>query len=125
LVRESVSVIVESAVSFLISRHRFEDDTKLAGIIYLHRVTDPLPEGNFQWILEQFSKLCDVKSLKIAIVPNMWRKIDWGIKSTQERYLASHDRYVKAVLDNGAKIVPHDDTRKSAHEVIRKLLRNR
>lgn len=109
----------------LIPRHRYEDDTRLAGIIYLHKVTDVLPHGNFQWILEQFSRVCEVRDSKIAIVPNMWRKTDWGTKSNQEQYLASHDLYVKAVLDSGAKIVPHDDTRKSALEVIQKVLRNR
>ncbi len=107
---------------FLIPRHRFEDDTKLEGIIYLHKVTDVLPQGDFQWTLGQLSKLCEVKNPKITIVPNMWKKIEWEIESTREQYLACHDRYVKAVLDSGAKIAPHDNT---AHDVIWKLLRNR
>ena len=52
----------------------------------------------------------------------MWGEVTHEVGETRERELASI--FLKPALDKGAKMVPHHNTERSAHDVIRHIMNN-
>ena len=70
-----------------------------------------------------FRKLCGESALKnVVLVTNMWKEVPSIIGTARESELSSN--FFKAALDKGAQMVRHHDTRKSAHDIIREIMKN-
>ncbi|KAG5636062.1 hypothetical protein H0H81_009233 [Sphagnurus paluster] len=92
----------------------------LSGVIYMHRILDNRMGGISSRNFKMFRNLCGDKTLEnVAIVTNMWAGVDLHIGEAREKELASKDMFFKPVLDKGAKLVRHDHTLESAHNIIR------
>lgn len=98
----------------------------LAGIIYLHRISDVRVGGVTKRNFSVFRKLCGESTLKnAAVVTNMWtpnasdaiREIEEG----RETELATKPAFFKHALDNGARMARHYNTTQSAHAIIRQF----
>jgi len=70
-----------------------------------------------------FRRLCGDSTLKnVVLVTNMWGKVKQDVGEARERELS--DKFFKAALDKGARLVRHHDTIESSHDVIRRIMEN-
>lgn len=98
---------------------------KLSGIIYMHRISDFRMGGISRRNFNMFRKLCGEGALKnVLIVTTMWGLVDPAVAESRETELKSDDRLFKPVLDKGAIMVRHDNTRQMAHAIINRILQN-
>ena len=102
---------------------RYEHGTKLAGIIYIHRISDERFTGISVRNFRMFRKLCGDSTLKnVVIVTNMWGKVEEGVGKAREEELSVI--YFKPALDKGAQLARHHNTTQSSHDVIRRIMKN-
>jgi len=97
--------------------------SKLAGVIYVHRISDKRFSGIAGRNFKIFRELCGEASLKnVVLATNMWGEVSHEVGEARERELASN--FLKPALDKGAQMVRHHNTEQSAHEVIRRIMNN-
>lgn len=71
-----------------------------------------------------FRELCGDTTLRnVVLVTNMWGEVSRDIGESREDELSTN--FFKSVLDKGAQMVRHHNTTQSAHEIIRRIMRNR
>ena len=71
-----------------------------------------------------FRELCGDSTLKnVILVTNMWGEVTQDVGEARERELTTN--FFKAVLDKGAQLARHHNTAKSAHDIIRCIIKNR
>lgn len=103
----------------------FEQGHKLSGIIYMHRITDSRMGGIARKNFSMFRKLCGDKTLKnVMLVTNMWGEVDPALGATREVELQTDDLLYKNVLDLGARMRRHENTKESALEIIQEIINN-
>ncbi|RDB26374.1 GTP-binding protein A [Hypsizygus marmoreus] len=103
----------------------YENGKKLAGVIYIHRISDFRMGGISTRNFKMFRELCGETSLKnVVIVTNMWGEVSKQVGEAREAELISQDMFFKPVLDKGAKIERHENTRESAHRILEYLISN-
>ena len=97
--------------------------TTLAGVIYVHRISDNRFGGITGRNFSLFRKLCGESTLRnVVLVTNMWERGSWEYNEARENELSS--RFFKPALDKGAQMVRHHNTAQSAHDIIRMITRN-
>ena len=70
-----------------------------------------------------FRKLCGESTLKnVVLVTNMWEEDSQDISEAREKQLSG--KFFKSALDKGAQMVRHHNTTKSAHDIVRKIMKN-
>ncbi|KAI6098405.1 P-loop containing nucleoside triphosphate hydrolase protein [Pisolithus croceorrhizus] len=103
----------------------YEQGAKLAGIIYMHRISDFRMSGTSKRNFRIFRELCGESTLNnVLIVTNMWGNVDSKTGEERERELATNDKLFKPVLEKGARLLRHDNTEASAHAILRNLINN-
>jgi DNA segregation ATPase FtsK/SpoIIIE-like protein len=103
----------------------YERGTKLAGVIYMHRISDCRMNGTSKRNFKIFRELCGERSLKnVIILTNMWSGVTREIGEAREAELARMDKFFKPALDKGAQLLRHDGTLESAHTTLRYLINN-
>jgi hypothetical protein len=103
----------------------YEHGARLAGVIYMHRISDFRMGGTSKRNFKIFRELCGENSLKnVIIVTNMWSEVKREIGEAREAELASKDKFFKPVLEKGARLLRHDGTLESAHTTLRYLINN-
>ena len=102
---------------------RYASGSKLAGIIYIHRISDDRFTGISVRNFKMFRNLCGESTLKnVVLVTNMWGRVEKNIGEAREKELA--DVYFKLALEKGAQLARHHDTTLSAYEIIRRIMKN-
>ena len=102
---------------------RYEKGSKLAGIIYIHRISDERFSGISVRNFKMFRKLCGESTLKnVVLVTNMWGKVEQDVGEAREQELA--DEYFKPALDKNAQLARHHNTTQSSHDIIRLIMKN-
>ncbi|KAJ3525844.1 hypothetical protein NMY22_g10407 [Coprinellus aureogranulatus] len=121
--KKSDTDILKMIAQFL--THSYEEGKKLAGVIYIHRISDFRVGGTSSRNFSMFRKLCGDSTLKnVVVMTNMWGEVSKELGEARERELASEDEFFKPVLDNDARMVRHDGTLASAQALIRHFLSN-
>ncbi|KAG0699562.1 P-loop containing nucleoside triphosphate hydrolase protein, partial [Suillus ampliporus] len=101
----------------------YEQGTRLAGIIYLHRISDFKMGSISQRNFKIFRELCGESSLNnVLIVTNMWSEVKRETGEARESELASKNKFFKPVLEKGAQLLRHEGTLESAHTILRYLI---
>jgi len=104
---------------------RYEHGKKLAGIIYMHRISDFRMGGISTRNFKMFRELCGDNTLKnVVIVTNMWGEVSRDIGEAREAELANDDLFFKPVIDKGARLSRHDNTLGSGHGILQLLIPN-
>ena len=104
--------------------NRYEEGSKLTGVIYVHRISDNRFGGITGRNFNMFRKLCGESTLKnVVFVTNMWKLDSHDINEAREKELSGN--FFKPALDKGAQIVRHYNTTESAHNIIRGIMKNR
>jgi chromosome segregation ATPase len=103
---------------------RYEKGSKLAGVIYVHRISDNRFTGITGRNFKMFRELCGDTTLRnVVLVTNMWGEVSRDVGEARENELSNN--FFKPVLDKGAQMVRHHNTAQSAHDVIRRIMKNR
>ncbi|OCH84241.1 hypothetical protein OBBRIDRAFT_786400 [Obba rivulosa] len=103
----------------------YQNQKKLSGIIYMHRISDFRMGGISRRNFNVFRKLCGDGTLKnVLIVTNMWGEVSEEVGSARERELATDDVLFKPILEKGARMFRHDRTLASAHHILAGLINN-
>ncbi|KAJ7761969.1 P-loop containing nucleoside triphosphate hydrolase protein, partial [Mycena maculata] len=103
----------------------YENGKRLAGVIYMHRISDVRMGGISTRNFKMFRQLCGESSLKnVVIVTNMWGEVGLEVGEAREAELASDERFFKPVLDKGARLLRHDNNVASAQTILQYLIGN-
>ncbi|CAA7269624.1 unnamed protein product [Cyclocybe aegerita] len=115
--------ILRTIADYLTSAYK--EGKTLAGVIYIHRISDVRMSGVSRKNFKMFRKICGERTLKnVVVMTNMWGSVNASIAEARERELATEELCFKPVLDAGAKMLRHYGTRDSAHEVLRHIVSN-
>ncbi|KZT01509.1 P-loop containing nucleoside triphosphate hydrolase protein [Laetiporus sulphureus 93-53] len=102
--------------------YEFLKNTRLVGVIYLHRISDNRMGGIALRNFRMFVALCGRMALpNAAIVLNMWNEVDPEVALRREEELVSKDIFFKPAIDAGASVFHHDNGSSSAEEIIRHM----
>ena len=72
-----------------------------------------------------FRQLCGDTTLKnVVIVTNMWGEVEKEIGEARESELTGNVTFFKPALDKGAVMLRHENTRDSAHDILRQIIQN-
>ena len=70
---------------------RYENGSKLAGVIYIHRISDKRFTGMAGRNFKMFRELCGDSSLKnVILVTNMWGEVSEAVGETREQELTTN-----------------------------------
>ena len=101
--------------------NRYEGGTTLAGVIYIHRISDYRFVGIAARNFKRFRDLCGETTLKnVVVVTNMWGDVSPEDGAARENELFSG--FFKPVFERGARMARHYNTAQSAHEVIQRIM---
>jgi len=96
-------------------------DIKLAGILYLHRVSDNRVAGTPLKNLRMFEKLCGKKALQnVILVTTMWDKVEGLTGSNREKELKGG--YWKGMIKQGSRAVRYRNTYDSAWDILDSII---
>jgi len=96
---------------------------KLAGVIYVHRISDDRFGGLATKNFRMFRELCGEKTLKnVILMTNMWGRVTPQEGATREQQLGN--KYFREAIEKGAQMRRHDNTLESAQAILRIILRN-
>ena len=102
---------------------RYEAGSKLAGVIYIHRISDRRFTGISGRNFKMFRELCGDSTLKnVILVSNMWGEVTQDVGEAREQELITD--FFKPALDKEAQLARHYNTAKSAHDIIRRIMKN-
>ncbi|CUA74569.1 hypothetical protein RSOLAG22IIIB_11306 [Rhizoctonia solani] len=117
----SETEILKSVAGFLTVA--YSQNFKIAGLLYLHKITDTRVGGSSLRHMNMFKELCGTDSLKnVTYVMNMWSDPPTEDEILREEELRYSDEFFGMPLAEGAQMARHDNTQESAHNIIRKLL---
>ena len=103
---------------------RYEKDIKLAGIIYLHRITDSRMGGSPYRNLRMFGELCGDQALKkVVLVTTMWDKGKTYPWTHNEREKELFENYWKTIINYGASTARFLNSADSAWNIIDPILK--
>ena len=103
---------------------RYEKDIKLAGIVYLHRITDSRMAGTPHRSFRTFGELCGDQAVKnVVLVTTMWDKVqrDTGVRRENELF----ENYWKTMINYGASTARFSNSADSAWKIIDPILKQR
>ena len=102
---------------------RYSAGVTLAGVIYVHRISDDRFGGVAAKNFRMFRKLCGEKTLKnVVLMTNMWGRVTPQQGADREQQL--RDDYFKAAIEKGVQLCRHTNTLESARAVLRMILEN-
>jgi len=100
----------------------YEKNIKLAGIMYLHRITDNRMAGTPHRNLRMFGGLCGVQAAKkVVLVTTMWDKVQHDTGARRENELFA--TYWKKMIDYGASTCRFSNSADSAWGIIDIILK--
>ena len=96
---------------------RYENDIKLAGIIYLHRITDNRMAGTPHRNLRMFGELCGDQAVKkVVLVTTMWDNVEQDKGERREKELFAN--YWKTMTNLGASTARFYNSVDSAWSIV-------
>ncbi|CAA7261007.1 unnamed protein product [Cyclocybe aegerita] len=100
----------------------YKQGVKLAGIVYVHRITDNRMAGTPHRNLRMFGELCGEKAAqRVVLVTTMWDKLKHPeVGGKREREL--HDSYWKVMLEKNATSSRFFNTEKDAWKIVTTIL---
>ena len=98
--------------------YRYARADTLAGLLYFHRISDRGTTGSQTRNFRTLRSLWGDETLKnVAIVTNMWSRVELEVGKERETQLMSKDIFFKPALDNGAQMARHGNTISSAQGI--------
>lgn len=107
----------------------YTKETQLAGIIYLHRISDPRMQGSALRNLRMFKQLCGTNNLNSVILATThWRNaenvsISESVGQARTKELMETRDFWGGMVERGSKVVKHDGSKESALRIVSDLTR--
>ncbi|KAG8214932.1 hypothetical protein J3R82DRAFT_10122 [Butyriboletus roseoflavus] len=93
------------------------------GIIFMQRISDVKVSGSSRQSFRMFQELCGEEAYpNVLLVTGMWDTVTPELGNSRYQELATKDIFFKPVLEKGARMMRHNNTRESALEIIRNLV---
>ena len=103
--------------------HSYKAGIRLTGVIYMQRISDVKVSGSARQSFRMFQELCGEETFpNVLLVTGMWDTVTPEIGDARDRELASKDIFFKPVLEKGARMMRHDNTRASGLQIVRNLV---
>jgi hypothetical protein len=104
-----------------LSSIRYREHVKLAGILYLHRITDPRMSGSALKNLHVFSGICGMSKMpNVVLATTFWGQVELNTGEQREAELRA--TFWKQMLEEGCKTIPFHGGQESAWKIINHLL---
>jgi hypothetical protein len=104
----------------------YEENIKLAGIVYLHRIEDVRLGGAAMRNLRMFKALCGDNSLaSVVLATTRWRNVDPDEGLLREQQLCASPKMWKRMIDFGSKVMRQDQNENSASEILQYLIQRK
>lgn len=106
-------------------------ETQLAGIIYLHRITDVRMLGSAKRNLRMFKQLCGTNNLNSVILATThWsdkegKRVPEEIGQQRIKELMDTDDFWGEMVARGSRVERHDGTQESARRIVSNLVERR
>jgi hypothetical protein len=101
----------------------YSNQVKLAGIVYLHRITDPRIQGSAMRNLRMFKKLCGNDSLgNVVLATTWWDRVDPDIGVTREKELIDTEDFWGGMIKNGSRVFRHLGNLETGMEIVNYLI---
>ncbi|GLB39679.1 putative 50S ribosome-binding GTPase [Lyophyllum shimeji] len=101
----------------------YRDSMVLAGVIYLHDVSQTRFSGTARRNLEMFRHICGDRALqKVILGTTKWGRVDMGECRSHEEELTN--AHWKGMIEKGSQVRRFDRTQQSAQEFVRTILAN-
>jgi hypothetical protein len=99
----------------------------LSGILYLHPITDRKVRGTTVRNIRVFESLIGKDPRKfVFVVTNLWDLLpDEETGVMRETELKTNEKFFKSLIDGGATLIRHRNTKETAHEIIQQVLDKR
>ena len=111
------SEILQEVALWLNKAH--SENLKLAGIIFLQRISDVRIGHSGVQNITMFRKLCGEDPLaSVVLATTMWDITDVGIAITREKELEQKPQLWKRMIDRGSCVFRHDEGKASALKII-------
>ncbi|KAH7133895.1 P-loop containing nucleoside triphosphate hydrolase protein [Dactylonectria macrodidyma] len=112
--------ILKDIVFFLTRMH--EQRWRLAGVVYMHRITDPRISGTSMKNLQMFQKLCGTASIPhVTLTTTMWSALGPTPAEQQvglRRQAELQKQFWAPMISLGAKVMPHNGSAESARAIV-------
>ncbi|KAK1252202.1 hypothetical protein MKX08_003389 [Trichoderma sp. CBMAI-0020] len=103
-----------------------ENKIQLAGIIYLHRISDNRLGGAAMKNLRMFKRLCGKDSLPcVVLATTMWNKANLLVDEQREKELLDRSDFWADMVKQGSQVFRHDNGKKSATTIMEYILGKR
>ena len=114
--KSDVDVLIELAGWLKMA---YENNIKLSGIIYLHRITDDKMQGSAKKNLFMFKKLCGQNALKnVILATTKWEEVGEEKGYEREKELKSTEEFWGWMVKNGSQVQRHYNNKESAMRLI-------
>lgn len=89
----------------------------------MQRISDLKVGGSARRDLRMFQELCGEEAYpNVVVVTNMWSNTAEEDGVLREQELATKDIFYKPILDKHGKMMRHNNTQKSAHDILQHLI---
>ncbi|RFU33052.1 hypothetical protein B7463_g3282, partial [Scytalidium lignicola] len=106
-------------------RTSFLEETRLNGVIYLHRICDPRMGGTALRNNRMFRKLCGEQAFKnVILATTFWENITMDTGESREKELREMHDFWGGMLQKGAKMVRLQRDKQSGLELIEQISTN-
>lgn len=103
-----------------------ENRIQLAGIIYLHRISDNRLGGAAMKNLRMFKRLCGRDSLPcVVLATTMWNKANLLKDEQREKELLENPKFWGDMVKAGSQILRHDNGKESAAAIMEYIIGKR
>ncbi|KAG0694741.1 P-loop containing nucleoside triphosphate hydrolase protein, partial [Suillus ampliporus] len=99
------------------------DDMKLAGVLYLHDISESRAFGTSRRNFDMFRRLCGENAERnVILVTTKWNDVGAGVGERREKQLK--DSFWKEMIENGSQVARFHGSHNSAWDVMRLILAN-
>lgn len=89
----------------------------------MQRISDVKVSGSARQSFRMFQGLCGEETYpNVLLVTGMWDTVTPEVGNARDQELATKDIFFKPVLEKGARMMRHNNTRESALEIIRNIV---
>ncbi|KAF4470800.1 hypothetical protein FALBO_2296 [Fusarium albosuccineum] len=101
----------------------YQQQIKLRGILYLHRISDNRMGGCAHKNLVMFKRLCGTEGIKnVNFVTTHWEKVDQIEGERREKTLQSTKEFWGFFVEKGAAVSRHQNNRNSALSIVQQFV---
>ncbi|KAJ3513209.1 hypothetical protein NLJ89_g3077 [Agrocybe chaxingu] len=98
-------------------KETYENDVKLSGLLYLHRISDNRMAGTPLRLLNTFKQICGDEVLKyVLLVTTMWDDVEQEVGCARESDLCK--KYWKTMIAQGSRTVRFHNSCASAWDIL-------